>query len=200
MSTRLQGITALVTDVDTDIGRALSLALAREGADVRLIHHISDTGQLDRVVHDLDGFDLLVTNTALEWRRGLDDSADITALERAFRTNIEAAFMFSEAMAARMKDGGTIIVTAPRRQAHLVEPARAIAAAAQAITTQTASLAERLAPRRIRVNTVVPAEHASPVELAPIYVFLAASAESGLITGMTLSATGGPTPPLPTMK
>jgi NAD(P)-dependent dehydrogenase (short-subunit alcohol dehydrogenase family) len=198
---RLPGITALVTDVDTEIGRTLSLALAREGADVRLMHHISDAAQLDRIIHDLDRFEVLITNTALEWRRGLDETADITALERAFRMNIEAAFVFSEAMAARMKEGGTIILTAPMRQAQpTVEPARAIAAAAQGITTLTASLAERLSCRGIRVNTVVPGEHASPAALAPIYIFLASSAESGLITGMTLGATGGPPPALPTMK
>jgi len=198
---RLPGVTALVTDVDTEIGRALSLALAREGADVRLIHHICDTGQLDRVIHDPGPFEVLITNTALEWRRGLDETADITALERAFRMNVEAAFAFSEAMAARMNDGGAIILTAPMRETQpAVEPVRAVAAATPGITTLTASLAERLSGRGIRVNTVVPGEHASPAALAPIYVFLASSAESGLVTGMTLGATGRPAPRLPTMK
>ena len=197
---RLTGITALVTDVDADMGRAMALALAHEGADVRLIHHISDTAQLDRVARDLGRFDVLVTNTAFEWRRGLGAADDVAALERAFRMNIEAAFAFSEAMAARMNDGGAIILTAPMRHRQPVEPIRALVAAAHGISTLTASLAERLAGRRIRVNTVVPGEAAAPAALAPVYVFLAASAESGLINGITLDATSGPPPPLPSLK
>ena len=195
---RLTGITALVTDVDADMGRAMALALAYEGADVRLIHHISDGEQ--RVAGDLGRFDVLVTNTAFEWRRGLGAADDVAALERAFRMNIEAAFAFSEAMAARMNDGGAIILTAPMRHRQPVEPIRALVAAAHGISTLTASLAERLAGRRIRVNTVVPGEAAAPAALAPVYVFLAASAESGLVNGITLDATSGPPPPLPSLK
>ncbi len=197
---RLPGITALVTDADTDMGRVLALALAHEGADVRLVHHISDTEHLDRVSRDLGRFEVLVTNTAFEWQRGLDDTDDIAKLERAFRMNVEAAFAFSEALATRMSDGGAIILTAPKRHAQPAEPVRALVAASQAISTLTASLAERLAGRRIRVNTVVPGELAVPATLAPIYVFLAAAAESGLVSGITLDATGGPAPPLPSLK
>ena len=199
-SARLQGITALVTDVDADMGRAIALALAREGADVRLIHHISDTEQIHRVAQGPDRFDVLVTNTAFEWRRGLADTDDITALERAFRTSIEAAFTFSEAMAARIRDGGAIILTAPMRHAQPIEPVRALVAAAHGISSLTASLAQRLASRKIRVNTIVPGERATPEAIAPIHIFLASPTESALVNGITLDATDGPPPPLPSLK
>lgn len=197
---RLPGITALVTDADADIGRAIALALAREGADVRLIHHISDTEQLNRVVRDLGRFEVLVTHTAFEWQHGLADGDDVSKLEQAFRTNLEAAFSFSENMATRMSDGGAIILTAPRRHKQATEPTRALVAAWHGLSTLTASLAERLSSRRIRVNTVVPGEAAAFADLAPIYVFLAAAAESSLVSGITLDATGSPPQPLPSMK
>jgi NAD(P)-dependent dehydrogenase (short-subunit alcohol dehydrogenase family) len=197
---RLPGITALVTDADADIGRAIALALAREGADVRLIHHISDTEQLNRVARDLGRFEVLVTNTAFEWRRELTAGDDVSRLEQAFRTNLEAAFSFSEALAPRMSDGGSIILTAPKRHAHATEPTRALVAAWHGLSTLTASLAERLSSRRIRVNTVVPGESVTLTALAPIYTFLAASAESGLINGITLDAAGSPAQPLPSLK
>jgi hypothetical protein len=50
------------------------------------------------------------------------------------------------------------------------------------------------------VNTIVPGERAKPAAIAPIYLFLASPAEAALVNGITLEATDGPPPPLPSLK
>ncbi len=253
---RLDGVTALVTDADSGLGRATAIALAREGADVGLSHlgcsegiaqtrawietagrrafvfeadlcTIEGRGALvERALSGLGGIHLLVVNTAFEWLRAAAGATDITERERAFRTSLESAFQFALAISAQMDDGGSIILTAPMRHAHLIEPRRALAANMHGFEGITASLAHTLSSKRIRVNAIVPGpvsvprilaqlppdavssfgsetllgRAAQPVELAPAYVFLAASGESGFVNGATLEVTGGVNAPLPALQ
>jgi NAD(P)-dependent dehydrogenase (short-subunit alcohol dehydrogenase family) len=253
---RLAGLTALVTDADSGLGRAVALAFAREGADVGLTHSddakalaetmtwLQDTGRrvftfasdpavIDqhrslarRAARELGHIQILVVNTAFEWLHHAGADADVTALEGAFRTSLEATYQLSLAMGEYMPEGGSIILTAPMRYAHPVEPVRALAANGQGIAALSANLARTLAPKRIRVNAVVPGpvcaprvlEHlpketaatfgsetlhgraAQPAELAPAFVFLAAPAESAFVNAATLEITGGAFAPPPTLK
>jgi NAD(P)-dependent dehydrogenase (short-subunit alcohol dehydrogenase family) len=248
---RLAGVTALVTDADSGLGRAAAIALAREGADVALSHlgcaegtaetraWVEDAGRravvfeadpstvegrtalVDRAVRELGRIQVVVINTAFEWLRAAAGAADVTERERAYRTSLESAFQFALAMSAHVDDGGAIILTAPMRHAHPLGPTRALAASTNAFEGNTASLAHTLSSKRIRVNAIVPGpvsaprilahlppdavsrfgsetlpgRAAQPAELAPAYVFLAASAESGFVNGATLEVTGGVSAP-----
>jgi NAD(P)-dependent dehydrogenase (short-subunit alcohol dehydrogenase family) len=253
---RLAGLTAFVTDADPGLGRAVAIAFAREGADIGFTHSgdakalaetmtwLQGTGRrvltfasdpavieqhrslASRAARELGRIHILVANTPFEWLHHVGADADVTALERAFRTSLEAAFQLSLAMAEHMAEGGSIILTAPMRYAHPVEPVRALAANGQGIAALTASLARTLAPKRIRVNALVPGpvcaprvlEHlptdtvatfgsetlygraAQPAELAPAFVFLAAPDESAFVNAATLEVTGGAFVPPPTLK
>lgn len=253
---RLEGLTALVTDADTGLGRAIAIAFAREGADLALTHSdgaegiretaawVHDTGRravlfasdaneteeprrlAESAGRELGRIHILVANTPFEWLHHAGANADVTELERAFRTNLESAFQLSLAMSEHMAEGSSIIITAPMRYAHPLEPVRALAANGHGIAALAAGLAHTLAAKRIRVNAVVPGpvcvprvlEHlpadaaaalgsetllgraAQPAELAPAFVFLASPAEAAFVNGATLEVTGGAAPPAPTLK
>jgi NAD(P)-dependent dehydrogenase (short-subunit alcohol dehydrogenase family) len=253
---RLEGLTALITDAHSDLGRAVALAFSREGADVAVSH----SGTSDRPAHtvkavpepgrrslifeadlttaegrstlvnqaarDVGRIHVLVVNTAFDWLHAVAANADVTERERVFRTSLEAALQFSLEISPHMADGGSIILTAPMRHAHPVESVRALAANARAIQSITASLANSLATRRIRVNAIVPGpmqesrlldqlpqdarstfgaetllrRAAQPFEIAPAFVFLASPQEAGFVNGATLEVTGGASAPLPALE
>jgi NAD(P)-dependent dehydrogenase (short-subunit alcohol dehydrogenase family) len=253
---RLEGLTALVTDADAGLGRAVAIAFAREGADLGLTHWnavqgIGDTSTwvrdarrhtalfecdlslvdqherlAERVARELGRIHILVANNPFDWLHHTDASADVTQLERALRTSFETAFQLSLAVAPHMVEGGAIIITAPMRYAHPAEPVRALVANGQAVATLAANLAHTLAPKRIRVNAIVPGpvrvprmlerlspeaaarfgsetlqgRAAQPTELAPAFVFLAAPAESAFVNGATLEVTGGVVASTPALK
>ena len=158
---RLQGMSALITEAGGSLGSTVAAAFTHEGAIVTpLDADVRDIAQLapliDRLAQSAGEFDAVVINTAFEWQRDIDRDDDVTELERAFRTSIEAAFQFAQAVARLVREGGSITLTAPMRHAHPAEPVRALAANSHAIVNLTSSLAQALAPRRIRVNSVVP--------------------------------------------
>jgi NAD(P)-dependent dehydrogenase (short-subunit alcohol dehydrogenase family) len=252
---RLQGLTALVTDADAGLGRAVAIAFAREGADLGLIypdapdgitetsHWVREAGRraallefdvnaidqheamTERVARELGRIHILVVNTPYEWLRQVEATTDVTELERALRTSLETAFQLCLTVSQHMVEGGAIIITAPMRYAHPIEPVRALVANGQGVATLVANLASTLAPRRIRANAIVPGpvhvprvidrlaadaratfgaetlqrRAAQPAELAPAFVFLAAPNESAFVVGATLEATGGPVP-APTLR
>jgi NAD(P)-dependent dehydrogenase (short-subunit alcohol dehydrogenase family) len=253
---RLEGLTALVTDADCALGRAVAIAFAREGADVGLthlnaVHDIAQTTAwvrkaarraalfacdvsaiaeheklVENVARELGRIHILVVNTPFEWLHHAGATDDVTHLERALRTSLEAAFQLSLAFSAQMAEGGSIILTAPMRYAHPLEPVRALVANANSIATLATSLSHTLSAKRIRVNAIVPgpvnvprvlerlppeAAHsfgsetlrgraAQPAELAPAFVFLASPTEAAFVNGATLEVTGGAVAPLPALK
>jgi NAD(P)-dependent dehydrogenase (short-subunit alcohol dehydrogenase family) len=248
---RLAGLTALVTDADSALGRATAMALAREGADIALAHsgesqdvarcrqEIEKCGRhalafeadlltqqgraqfIERVSREVSRIDTLVVNTAYNWLHTTPANADEPERERLFRTSLEAALQVSLTISSQIVEGGSIVLTAPMRYAHPIEPARALAANGRAIQSTTASLASRLAAKRIRVNAIVPGPlqeprllaqlpestrarfgcetlfgcAALPEEIAPAFVYLAAAGESGFVNAATLEVTGGASAP-----
>jgi NAD(P)-dependent dehydrogenase (short-subunit alcohol dehydrogenase family) len=183
---RLEGLTALVTDADAGLGRAVAIAFAREGANLGLTHcngaqGIVETGTwvrkaapraahfecdltaieeharlAERAARELGRIHIVVVNTPFEWLHHADATADVMQLEQTLRTSLETAYQLVIAVAAHMADGGSITLTAPMRCAHPVEPVRALVANAQGITTMAANLAHTLAPKHIRANVLVP--------------------------------------------
>lgn len=174
-----------------------------------------------RAAEELGGLDAVVNNAGRQI--AVEDIADLTdeQWENTFRTNIHAMFRVSQAALEHLEPGSTIVnstsVQAYSPSAHLIDYASTKAA----INNFTKGLANQLAPKGIRVNSVAPGpiwtplqvsdgqpkealphfgkntplgRAGQPTELAPAYVFLTSS-ESSYVIGETLNVNGGqPTP------
>jgi NAD(P)-dependent dehydrogenase (short-subunit alcohol dehydrogenase family) len=238
---RLAGRVALITEADSGIGRAVAIGFAREGADLvlsciedraeiditaawaikagrRALVSLGDVRNeryrhslVHAAVESLGRLDILVSNNAFQWAHRTLGGADATQMEEEIRTHNESIFFLSQAAAAAMRPGGSIIHTTPVQSEHPDAQIRAYATTQMAVINFTASFAQQLAAERIRVNAVAPGpvwtqrivtmlppesierfgretlrgRPAQPAELAPVYVFLA-SEESQLITGAVL--------------
>ena len=245
-SGRLAGKRAVVTGGDSGIGRAVAIAFAREGADVlvsyldehqdaedvaRLVQEagrkcvlvsgdLSDPSHcravIERAVAEFGGIDILVSNAAYQMSH--DNLAEISDEEwdYTFRLNVGAYFYLAKAAVAHMAPGSSIIGSSSVNS-DMPSPALApYAATKAAIANFSASLAQLLGEKGIRVNSVAPgpiwtplipstmppAKVASfgentplgragqPAELAPVYVLLA-SDEASYISGARVAVTGG---------
>jgi NAD(P)-dependent dehydrogenase (short-subunit alcohol dehydrogenase family) len=160
--------------------------------------------------------DIVVNNAAEQHPQKSIADIDNTQLEKTFRTNIFAMFYLVKAALPHLKPGSSIInttsVTAYRGSPELLD----YSATKGAIVTFTRSLAMQLVEKKIRVNGVAPgpiwtplipatfksdkvatfgsdvpmARAGEPAEVAPCFVFLAAS-DSSYITGQVLHPNGG---------
>jgi NAD(P)-dependent dehydrogenase (short-subunit alcohol dehydrogenase family) len=175
---------------------------------------------IDRAVNELGGLDILVNNAAYQMAQ--EGIAEISSeqFDRVLKTNLYAMFWLCKAAVPHLKPGSSIINTSSI-QAYQPSPNLLDYATTKAgIVNFTKGLAQELAPKGVRVNTVapgpiwtplipatMPAEKVDqfgadtplgragqPAELAPAYVFLA-SQESSYITGERIGVTGGQ--PLP---
>jgi NAD(P)-dependent dehydrogenase (short-subunit alcohol dehydrogenase family) len=174
---------------------------------------------IDRVFDEFGRLDILVNNAAYQVTHDTIEAFTTEELERTFRTNVYAMFWLCRAALPRMAPGSTIINTAsiqgydPNPQLLTYAPTKA------AIINFTKALAQFAMQRGVRVNAVAPGpvwtplipstmpeervrtfgqdtafgRTAQPVELAPLFVFLASN-ESRFVTGEVYGATGGKTP------
>lgn len=243
---KLAGKSAIITGGDSGIGRAVAIAFAREGADVLIAYlneHedaqevarlVREAGQkavlvpgdlsdpahcravVDQAVQELGGVDVLVTNAAYQMsRKNLEEISD-EEWDYTFRLNVGAYFYLVKAALPHLGPGASIIasssVNSDMPKPHLAP----YAATKAAIANFTASLAQMLGEKRIRVNSVAPGpiwtplipstmpteqvtsfgeyvplgRAGQPVELAPVYVLLASDASS-YISGARIAVTGG---------
>jgi NAD(P)-dependent dehydrogenase (short-subunit alcohol dehydrogenase family) len=245
-SGRLAGKRAVITGGDSGIGRAVAIAYAREGADVLVAYLCEDadareTARLveeagrkcalvagdiqeaahcrkivDTAVSELGGIDILVNNAAHQASfKDIEEISD-EEWELTFKVNIHAMFYLTKAAVPHMKDGSAIINTASIN-ADVPNPTLlAYATTKGAIQNFTAGLAQLLAEKGIRANTVAPGpvwtplipstmpakavekfgsnvpmkRPAQPAELATAYVMLA-DPQSSYVSGATIAVTGG---------
>jgi NAD(P)-dependent dehydrogenase (short-subunit alcohol dehydrogenase family) len=185
-SGKLAGMRALVTGGDSGIGRAVSVAFAKEGADVAIAYltehddarrttelveaegrsAVAIPGDLSqpeacaaavqRTVDELGGLDVLVNNIA--YQAPVDDPADLSAeqWEHTFRTNIHSYFWTTQAALAHIGEGGSIINTSSINGLRGNKSLIDYSATKGAILAYTYSMAQALADRGIRVNAVAP--------------------------------------------
>ncbi len=243
---KLKGKIALITGGDSGIGRAVAILYAKEGADVAIGYYdetddaedtvkrleelgakakayafdLKDVEQCKKlvsdVVSDFGGLNILVNNGGVQFPQ--EDFLAITPeqIQTTFSTNIFGMMYVSQAAIPHLSEGDTIIntssVTAYRGSESLID----YSATKGAITAFTRSLAQNLAPKKIRVNSVAPGpiytplipatfpaekvekhgqetaleRRGQPSENAPAYVFLA-SQDSTYITGQAIHINGG---------
>lgn len=245
-SGRLLDKKAIITGADSGIGRAVALAFAREGADVVVsyLNEHEDAKGTQRLVEDagrrcilvpgdiskaahcrelvkkaVEAFsrvDILVNNAAHQLAFDSIEEISDEEWDKTFATNISAMFYITKAAVPHMARGSSIINTASINSDTPNPMLLAYATTKGAIQNFTAGLAQMLAEKGIRANTVAPGpvwtplipaslpsenvQHfgeqvpmkrpAQPCELAPIYVMLA-SAESSYVSGATVAVTGG---------
>jgi NAD(P)-dependent dehydrogenase (short-subunit alcohol dehydrogenase family) len=245
-SGKLAGRVAVITGGDSGIGRAVAIAFAKEGADVAVLYldehqDAAETRRLveekggrclliagdvgdeafcrkavQRTVRELGRLDVVVNNAAEQHEQQRLEDISRQQLERTFRTNIFGYFFVTKAALPHLGEGSAIVnttsVTAYRGSGHLID----YASTKGAIVAFTRSLAQNLAPRRIRVNAVAPGpiwtplipasfppekvekfgkdvplgRPGQPEEVAPCYVFLA-SDDASYMTGQVLHPNGG---------
>ncbi|MFD0903194.1 SDR family oxidoreductase [Actinomadura sediminis] len=243
----LEGRRALITGGDSGIGRAVAVAFAKEGADVAITYLSEDddarrtadlvtaTGRrcvtfggdlaeerhareiVRHTVRDLGGLDVLVlhhgTQTPVQDVREIDDAQ----LRRTFDVNVFAVFWTIQEALDHLGPGSSIVITGSinglRGNKTLID----YSASKAAVMALTASLAQNLMDREIRVNCVAPGpvwtplipstlepekvesfgrqapmgRAADPDEVAPSYVFFAANRTSSYYSGQTLVPAGG---------
>ncbi|WP_026535547.1 SDR family oxidoreductase [Arthrobacter sp. H14] len=174
-----------------------------------------------KAVEGLGGLDILVNNAGKQIScERLEDLSD-EQFDETMKTNVYAMFWITKSALPHMEAGSSIINTTSI-QAYKPSPDKIdYATTKAAINNFSKGLAQQLAPRGIRVNTVAPGPFwtplqvsdgqpkeklpqfgkstplgraGQPTELGPAYVFLA-SPESSYVVGETLNVNGGqPTP------
>ncbi len=170
-----------------------------------------------KAVRELGGLDILVNNAGKQTTQA--SIADITTdqFDATFKTNVHALFWICKAAAPHLPPGASIINTSSIQGFDPSEALLDYASTKAAITAFSKALAKQLIEKGVRVNVVAPgpfwtalqpsggqtqekvksfgAQSAfgrpgQPVEIAPIYVFLA-SQEASYVTGEVYGATGG---------
>lgn len=245
-SGRLEGKVAVITGADSGIGRAVAIAYAREGADVLISYldehddaretaswveragrkavlvpgDLADAARcravIDAAVAAFGRIDILVSNAAQQ--RTHDKVEDISDEEwdRTLAVNLSAFFYLTKAALPHMGPGASIIGTSSVNSDSPTPTLLPYDVTKAGIANMTAALAQLLAPRGIRANSVapgpvwtplipatMPAEHVEsfgssaalgrpgqPAEVAPAYVLLA-SDEASYISGARIAVTGG---------
>jgi NAD(P)-dependent dehydrogenase (short-subunit alcohol dehydrogenase family) len=174
---------------------------------------------ISAVVREFGSLDILVNNAAFQSTHDTIEEFSSEELDRTFRTNMYATFWLCRAALPVMKPGSSIINTASIQAFDPSPNLLAYAATKAAIVNFSKALSRIAMKRGIRVNVVAPGpvwtplipatmpedkvrtfgadtvfgRAAQPVEIAPLFVFLA-SGEARFVTGEVYGATGGQTP------
>ncbi|WP_184236136.1 glucose 1-dehydrogenase [Massilia timonae] len=245
-SGRLQDKATVITGGDSGIGRAVALAFAREGADVlisyldehddaketaRLVEEagrrailvpgdIADRAHcraiIDKAVAEFGRIDVLVNNAAFQMSHDSLDEIPDDEWDYTFKVNITAMFHLCKAAVKHMSPGSSIINTTSINSDNPKPTLLPYATTKGAIANFSAGLAQLLADKGIRVNSVAPGpiwtplipstmppdqvenfgsqvpmkRAGQPKEVAPVFVMLA-SDEASYISGARIAVTGG---------
>lgn len=243
---KLKGKIALITGGDSGIGKATALLFATNGADIAIAYlsetddakatqkEIREMGRqcllikgdlskesnckkaVAKTIEKFSKLDILINNAALHWEKESLEEISTEQWERTFVNNVFSYFWVTKYALKHLKEGAAIVntssVTAYRGSAKLID----YSATKGAIVSFTRSLAQNLAPRKIRVNAVAPGPIWTPLiastfdkekvagfgsetpmgragepnEVATCFLFLA-SGDSSYMSGQCLHPNGG---------
>jgi len=245
-SGRLMGKRAVITGGDSGIGRAVAIAYAREGADVLISYLnedddaaevatlVEDAGRkcvlmpgdlaepahcravIDRAAQEFGGIDVIVSNAAFQMSHDSLEEISDEEWDYTFRLNVGAYFHLVRAALPHMGPGASVIGSSSVNSDMPSPTLAPYAATKAAIANFSASLAQLLGEKGIRVNSVAPGpiwtplipatmpeekvanfgddtplgRAGQPAELASTYVLLA-SDEGSYISGARIAVTGG---------
>lgn len=183
---RLNGKTAIITGGDSGIGRAISVAYAKEGCNVVIVYNIADddantTKQIveeyqskallmkgdigdsnfcnqivEKTVQTFNALDIVVNNAAEQHLQKRLEDITDEQLQRTFQTNIFGMFYLTRAALPHMKENCAIINTSSITAFKGNAELLDYSSTKGAITAFTRSLSTNLADRNIRVNQVAP--------------------------------------------
>ena len=245
-SGKLTGKAAVITGGDSGIGRAVAIAFAREGADVLIHYlnehedakdtarYVEEAGRrcvlvagdladrshvktiIPKAVEEFGRVDILVNNAAFQMSHPSLDEVSDEEWDHTLAVNLSAMFTLCKDVIPHMPPGGSI-VNSSSVNSDMPSPDLAPYAMTKAgIANFTASLAQMLAEKGIRANSVAPGpvwtplipatmppekvegfgeqvpmgRAGQPAELAPVYVLLA-SDEASYVSGARVAVTGG---------
>jgi NAD(P)-dependent dehydrogenase (short-subunit alcohol dehydrogenase family) len=182
----LENRVAIVSGIGPGMGRDISLALAREGADVVLAARRSE--MLDSVAREVQALgrvalcvptdiaqpaqchrladaahaefgriDVLVNNAFFGGRYDLIEEANLDDWRTVFEVNVFGSIELSKAVVKHMKARGGSIVFVNSMSVRIIEPRfGGYAASKGALMTAAQTMARELGRYKIRVNSVVP--------------------------------------------
>jgi NAD(P)-dependent dehydrogenase (short-subunit alcohol dehydrogenase family) len=245
-SGRLAGKAAVVTGADSGIGKAVAIAFAREGADVVISYldehtdaedtrkWVEEAGRtavlvpgdltgaancqtvIDRAVREFGRVDILVSNAAFQaTHQDLTEISD-EEWDYTLAVNLSAMFRLCKAAVPHMPAGGSIIGTTSVNSDMPTPQLLPYDVTKAGVANFMAGLAQMLAEKGIRANSVAPGpiwtplipatmpagqiesfgqqvplgRPGQPAEVAPAYVFLA-SDEASYVSGARIAVTGG---------
>jgi NAD(P)-dependent dehydrogenase (short-subunit alcohol dehydrogenase family) len=177
------------------------------------------TALVDRAFDEFGKLDILVNNAAFQRTHESIEEFTTEEFDATFKTNVYAMFWLCRAALPRMAAGSTIINTASIQAFDPSASLLAYAPTKAAIVNFTKALSQLAMKKGVRVNAVAPGpvwtplipstmpeertrkfgqdtafgRAAQPVEIAPLFVFLASN-EARFVTGEVYGATGGQTP------
>ena len=185
--------------------------------DIRDERHCNEL--VTRAVQEFGKLDLLINVAGFQNTHDKLEEFTTEEFDRTFKTNVYALFWLCRAALPQMRSGGAIVNTASIQAYDPSPQLVAYAATKSAIVSMTKTISELAMKKGVRVNAVAPGpvwtplipatmpeekvkqfgkstsfeRPAQPVDVAPLYVFLA-SHEARYVTGEVYGVTGGQTP------
>ncbi|MCW2578740.1 MAG: short-chain dehydrogenase/reductase, partial [Blastococcus sp.] len=228
------------------IGRAVAIAFAREGADVLISYldehddakdtarYVEEAGRrcvlvpgdladrahaktiIPKAVEEFGKVDILVNNAAFQMTHPSIEEVSDEEWDYTLATNLTAMFILCKDAIPHMRPGASIINSSSVNSDNPSPDLAPYAMTKAGIANFSASLAQMLAEKGIRANSVAPGpiwtplipatmppekvdsfgqqaplgRPGQPAELAPVYVLLA-SDEASYVSGARVAVTGG---------
>lgn len=145
----------------------LDAAVAELGAEVLAIKaDVTDPGQLETVVNTLrEAFgtlDVVFANAGISGATPLGNTT-LEAFEAIVRTNLTSVFFTVQSVLPLLKEGSSVILNGSVMRELGSPGSSAYSASKGAITSMAKVFASELAPKGIRVNTVIPGATRTPI-------------------------------------